>query len=364
MPSCWLPPWSRPPTTTGLTCNNGRRWFAGLDPWRTPIPLGINAYGPLHNLYGLLFLLHPALPRVLGAAVWLGALWPVTGHILRAPRDARWRLGLLLAVTLNPFLWGWVAVFGSNDALAAAFLVFAALALGRRASVTAGVCVALAALLKFYPLLVIPFVACDRRRLDLPFAATALGVFVVGMGLAATIWGASIFAPLLFAAGREPSQLSLYAFLATSTLSPLNGVGIPAHLAQALFAVVGLVVFVAHVRRGGGQLDGLVLGLLTTLTAYQLGHFQFYLPLALLIPLTIAATDLAPVPARWLLIVVATVSLFATCYLAFGGLIAPPWLAIRQNAGLPTFFVEAVALVALLRAKVPSLVVGRLAARS
>ena len=213
---------------------------AGLDPWRTPIPLGINAYGPLHNLYGLLFLLHPALPRVLGAAVWLGALWPVTGHILRAPRDARWRLGLLLAVTLNPFLWGWVAVFGSNDALAAAFLVFAALALGRRASVTAGVCVALAALLKFYPLLVIPFVACDRRRLDLPFAATALGVFVVGMGLAATIWGASIFAPLLFAAGREPSQLSFYAFLATSTLSPLNGVGIPAHLAQALFAVVGL----------------------------------------------------------------------------------------------------------------------------
>lgn len=317
---------------------------AGQDPWQTPIVLGANAYGPLHNLYGLLFLIQPALPRLFGAGLWLAALWPIVRHIVNAPFAAERRLWLLLAVILNPFLWGWVAVFGSNDAIAAAFLVFAALALDRRASKTAGLCVALAALMKFYPLLVIPFVAYHRRRLDLPFAATALGVFTAGMGVAALLWGTSIFTPLFFAAGREPSQLSIYAFLATSALSPLHGIGVPTHLAQAIFAVVGLAAFGAHVQGRGGQREGLVLGLLVTLTGYQLGHFQFYLPLALLIPLTIAQGVFAPETAKWLLRVLATVSFFATCYLAFGGLVTPPWLYIRQNCGLPTFLIEVAAL--------------------
>jgi hypothetical protein len=93
----------------------------------------------------------------------------------------------------------------------------------------------------------------------------------------------------------------------------------------------------------------MVLGLLTVLAAYQLGHFQFYLPLILIIPLAIALTNPTPAVANSLMSVVALVSLFAFCYELFGGLIKPPWLYIRQNCSLPTVIAEVTAIVAILQ---------------
>jgi hypothetical protein len=321
----------------------------GRDPWTTPVSLGMNAYGPLHNVYGLLFLIDRKLPRILGSMLWLAALWPVARRIVLANFTSQRRLWLLLAVTVNPFIWGWVAEYGSNDAFVAVFLVFALLAMWGRASVIAGLFVALAGLMKFYPMLVVPFMAFDRRKLDIPFVATALGVFAAGMAGAGAIWGSSVLVPIAFAAGREPSQLSIYEFLAASALSPLKGVSIPSYIAQCIFMLALLVVFIGHIWRRVGQVEGMVLGLLTVLSAYQLGHFQFYLPLILIIPLTIALTTPASVVSSLLMLVLATVSAFAICYELFGGLIKPPWLYIRQNCSLPTVIAEAMAIIAILR---------------
>lgn len=321
----------------------------GRDPWTTPVNLGMNAYGPLHNVYGLLFLINRKLPRILGSTLWLAALWPIARRIVQTNLTSQRQLGLLLSVTLNPFIWGWVAGFGSNDAFVAVFLVVALLSILDGASVMAGVFVALAGLMKFYPMLVVPFIAFDRRKLDIPLFATALGVFAAGMASAAAIWGSSVLVPVAFAAGREPSQLSIYEFLAASALSPLNGVSIPNPITQGIFIVVWLIVFLGHIRRHGGQIEGMALGLLTVLTAYQLGHFQFYLPLILIIPLTIALTNPTTAVANSLMLVLVLVSAFAACYELFGGLIKPPWLYIRQNCSLPTVIAEVMAIIAISR---------------
>jgi hypothetical protein len=166
------------------------------------------------------------------------------------------------------------------------------------------------------------------------------------------LWGSSVLTPLTAAAGREPSQLSLYAFFATSFLSPFRGFAVPGHIAQAILVLAGSAAFLRHVVRGGDQVEGLLLGLLALLAAYPLGHFQFYLPFALLVPLYLTSVSADPRASWWLIVLLSVVSFFATCYLAFGGLVAPPWLYIRQNAGLPAFVVECGAIFALLRAKV------------
>jgi hypothetical protein len=324
----------------------------GGDPWATQISLGLNAYGPLHNIYGLLFLAHPKLPRLFGSMLWLAAMWPIVNRIIRAQFSSSRRLFLLAAMLFNPFPWGWVAAFGANDTFVAVFLAFALLALSRGASVAAGVFVALGGLMKFYPVLLIPFLAFDRRRLDAPFLATSLGVFAAGMGAAFAMWGPSIWIPLASAAGRETSLMSIYEFLEASPLSPLRGVAVPTLITQAVFGSILLVVFLIYFQRRGRRIGGMVLGLLSILLGYRLGHFQFYLPLILLIPLTIVVANPERRVATSLLAVLVLASFFPACYEVLGALHRPSWIAVvRENCGLAAAIAEGVAVVAILRSQ-------------
>ena len=55
-------------------------------------------------------------------------------------------------------------MYGLNDAFVAALLTVAVIFRHRRYVLTAGVLVGLAALTKYYPLLLLPFFALDGRR--------------------------------------------------------------------------------------------------------------------------------------------------------------------------------------------------------
>jgi hypothetical protein len=324
----------------------------GLDPWKTwpgiyQTGVGGNMYGPLFNLYGLLSVVDAKLPRLFSTSLWLLALWPVVALIPRSGFALKIRFWLYMATVVNPFPWGWVSVFGINDTIVGALLALAILSRKRGGSAVAGGLFGLAALLKFYPLLLAPFMAVDRRRIDLRFAACVAAVFLTGMACAYVVWGSSIFAPLQSAATRESRDISIYGFLAQSHLSPLDGVGVPLLAIQIVFAVAGLAAFAMHVLNRGTSLDGLVLGYLTIVAAYQLGEHQLYVPLVLILPLYLLLERPEPLVTRRLVLVFAAFSLLGIGFLAFDAYSEPPWIYIQKNAGLPMFIVNLLAIVAL-----------------
>ena len=83
----------------------------------------------------------------------------------------------LLAVPTNVLTVGAGVMYGLNDAFVAALLMVAVIFRHRRYVLTAGVLVGLAALTKYYPLLLLPFFALDGRRLRWSVIVGGIAVF-------------------------------------------------------------------------------------------------------------------------------------------------------------------------------------------
>lgn len=255
--------------------------LAGEDPWTDLGPSSSNTYGPAHNLLALPFWVHPRLPRVLSATSFaLACAILSTGPGRRAGRGER---RLLLALTLyNPLLWISAAGIGHNDTFVALLLVGALAAYETRSSV-AGVLVAVATLLKIYPVVVAPVLALRRRRPDWRFAggfAAAVGVVGVPAWL---LWGNGFLVALTYNAARPSKNLSVFRAL-RGAFSPFRdlagGWGLdPWSVPMTLAALATLyLVFVARAFRGRATAP---LVLLVLLTFYKVGHAQFYTPLLL-----------------------------------------------------------------------------------
>ena len=197
------------------------RMLDGGEPWLTNlVDLNDNTYGPLFTAFAPLLAISPMAPKVLFALAWLGGQWLVVRRLLTEPahRPALW----IAIIALNPFPWVWIAGYGNNDAVVA-FLLAVAVCGPLSASKRIGVGVALAALLKYYPLLLLPFMCVDRGAIRLRPLLIGLAVFLVGMLMAFAIWGPIALAPILVAESRGPKLLSVYAFLQDSTFLPAMG---------------------------------------------------------------------------------------------------------------------------------------------
>lgn len=324
----------------------------GRDPWFSEVDGGRNAYGPLHLLFAPLAALHPLLPKLLTAALWLAALDRVVRIVLAADRPPAIRAWLLAILLLNPFLWIWVGAYGSNDAVVAGLLTLVlAGALEGRRGLRAGIAFGLAALLKVYPVFVLPFVATVGRRIRWWMAATALAILVGAWALAWAIWGDTALIPLTFASTRRPRLLSLASFLSDSVLVPG-----PSHrktvgrIAPYVFAAVGLACFAWYWWRGDrSAVHGATVALLVILAGYHLGQFQFYIPF---IPAAVLlmATDrrVTRAPAIALVSIIAAVSALGTLYAFTGGLRDEGFLFLRVEAGGLMFLLDAWALGLLL----------------
>ena len=92
------------------------------------------------------------------------------------------------------------------------------------------------------------------------------------------------------------------------------------------------------------------------LLCYQVGHFQFYLPLVLIFPVyAVYLTEHhrnSPEARRTVLTIglaLAYVSIVATAYWPLGGCWSGPWLLVRQNCGLLAFVLNAAVVVQFVR---------------
>src|SRR5262249_40446679 len=104
-------------------------------------------------------------------------------------------------------------IYGLNDVFVAALLVLAVLIRNRGHLLAAGVFVGLAALTKYYPLLLLPFFALDGPRLRWSVIASGIAVFCVGLAAAVAIWGQSPMVAVLHGSNRDPKLLSILAAL-------------------------------------------------------------------------------------------------------------------------------------------------------
>ncbi len=219
----------------------------GGDPWWLVVGRNspLNAYGPLFNVLAPLATLNPLAPKLLFAMIYVGFVIA----LIHQRRRLSWMdAGAWL---LNPFPWVEIAYFGHFDVLVALACVLAVRLRVRNRDGAAGASLALGVLLKYVPIVILPFLSLHDRRARPRVLISAFVIITAGMSASVLMWGTSTFRPLTFAATRGSNLLSIFRFLRGS-FSPLRWV--VAHpnvdrLSLPTLAIAGGTVFALCVKR-------------------------------------------------------------------------------------------------------------------
>ena len=204
----------------------------GQDPWFTVLGQNglapLNAYGPLFNPMAGLAWINPVAPRLLFSYAYiLFAISTTRGFAAGRPLTGLRVLGSL-ALFWNPFAWVEVAFYGHFDILVGLACLGAVRAWAGGRDIRSGMCLAAGVLLKYLPIVLLPFLALDRDRgrLRIRFLAVTLATIAVGLAESWLYWGPSTFLHLQLAATRKATALSIFRFL-HGRYSPLPWLGIP-----------------------------------------------------------------------------------------------------------------------------------------
>jgi hypothetical protein len=258
----------------------------GSDPWWVVIKgsFPVNAYGPLFNLLALPAWVNGLAPKLLFAyAYCLFSVWLV--------KDLGPRRGLvgwpgfwMVAWLFNPFVWVEIALYGHFDILVGIACVAAVEARIRQRDVLSAACLAVGVLLKYIPIVLLPFLILDSGKFRLRLMFVALALIVIGLEASCVLWGTSTFRPLSFAATRGSEFLSVLRFLRGS-YSPLNWF----MWAPNLDAWVTPILIVTLLRawswsrlRWIDPASSAVVAILTLLLFYQVGFPQYQMVLFVL----------------------------------------------------------------------------------
>ena len=250
--------------------------LAGGDPWSTT-----NTYGPIYTLLGYLLPFGRLAPKLLMVGALLAANAVLVVELMRARGIHPIQAIYLLAIATNVLFIGVGVIWGLNDALVAALLIASVLLRHQRKFVAAGLLIGLAALTKYYPLLLLPFFAIDDDRVRWSVIFSGLAVFCVGLAGAVGVWGQSPIDAIVHGSTRRASLLSIL----KAFQKVLDHEGSVRSLVQLLiryntmFVITGVVaVMLFSWKLRINWLEGAVLGYLVALTLYKVGHQQFFLP--------------------------------------------------------------------------------------
>jgi Glycosyltransferase family 87 len=316
----------------------------GADPWSTT-----NAYGPLHNLLAFLLPLGALAPKLFMSTALL------VGNILLIREFCRDNLPLsdysmyIVSVTTNVLIINMAFAYGSNDALVAALLVSALVARHRGHLATAGCLLGLAALLKYYPALLIPFFGLENGRFQPRLLSTAASTIAIGLVAAMFVWGGNFFTAISFGAERDPKLLSVLSALSSHSWL-IRGAAPLAFLVHVnfLFVLVVSALFAfLSARLSLHWLEASVVAYLAILTTYKVGNQQFYVPwLFLVAALPLADTASARRLAFLCLPFVLFLSVFQWGYAYASDNYNQVLGVVRQEVGFVAFTLSATTLAA------------------
>ena len=243
--------------------------LAGRDPWLDePSRKSFSAYGPLFNVLAPLVLLNPLANKLLFASLYLAYVtWLIKDF---APRRgfvtlSRPWLGLWL---LNPFPWVEIAHLGYSDVLVALACVAAVHSLLEGKDRVSGTCLALGILLKFMPIVILPFLVLSERRFHVRLLGFCIGVVIFGFSVSVVVWGTSTFLPLTLAMTRYP-YFSIYDVF--DSTRPLDW------LEKPLLVTAGVGVFAWFVLWRTELTLSAALAVSVTLLFYRVGYINYYM---------------------------------------------------------------------------------------
>jgi Glycosyltransferase family 87 len=262
--------------------------WTGHDPWALTFgsfgDYPLNAYGPVFNVLAFPAWINPLFPKLLFALTYLAfAVWLIKEREAGRPRSLPGKL-ILAGWLFNPYLWIEIPCFGHFDVLVGLCCVAAVAALRRGRDERSALALGLGVLIKFMPIVLLPFLILDGRRFRFRLLAVALGVIAAGLLISVLIWGTSTFRPLTFAARRTTQHLSIFRFL-NGKYSPLRWIG----LYEDTSILAGPLMLIAFYRAWSwsrrNQVDPLisaVLAILIMIALYPVGFPQYQMVLFML----------------------------------------------------------------------------------
>jgi hypothetical protein len=267
--------------------------LSGTDPWSTS-----NTYGPLHNVFAYLLPISDLAPKIVFSVTLIIANGLLVREIMRVSGVGGVLGAYLLAVPTNFLIISMAFIYGDNDSLVAAFIIFAVVARVRGHLGLAGGILGMAIILKYYPVFLVPLFALEKDRFRLRLIAGAGTVTVVGLAAATFIWGDAFLTAWIVGVRREPNLLSILASLTlTLTIHPslgeylLRPVEFFNQYNAGMVLLVGIASIVTAWKLRLHWLEASVIGLVTILLTYKVGHQQFYIPwLFLVASLSLAET--------------------------------------------------------------------------
>ncbi len=186
-----------------------------------------NAYGPLHTLITLFYIIHPDLPRMLFSLSWLMAVF----LLFRSFRELHLRswhyIMLFIALILNPFTLR-NFIFGINDLLTSSLLFLSLFFMYHGRDRISAWCLAGSILYKFFPIILIPFMLIDNRKLTdfslktllnsvrWNFVSHFMIPFTILYGIHFLLYGDTFVAPFQFLVERGQTATTLSSFSASS----------------------------------------------------------------------------------------------------------------------------------------------------
>src|SRR5262249_38751528 len=177
---------------------------------------------------------------------------------------------------LNPFPWVDIAYFGYFDVLVAIACVAAVHnVIGRKDGIS-GTCLALGILLKYMPIVILPFLVFGERRLHLRLFNFCAALVIFGLIVSVLVWGMSTFFPIAIATTR-PSHWSIYDALAQSHFlgSDWSKIDPFVWLERPFLLTAGLGIFLwCMLRRTGPEISA-VLAISVTLLFYRAGYINY-----------------------------------------------------------------------------------------
>jgi hypothetical protein len=263
--------------------------LAGADPWSTN-----NAYGPLHNAFAWLVPVHELLPKFVTAGALLFANAALVWRLLRTAQLPDWLPTYLLAFGANALVWVSAFWLGLNDGFVTGLLIFAVLARFERRMLLTGFLIGLATLDKYYPALLLPFLALDeQRRFSARLVLTGLLTIAAGIGAAVLLWGNAYAEALRFGIGRDATILSILQPVAL--IGRAHGLGdlvdVIIRMNGPMVLIVAVASFALALWRREHWLVAATWSFFALLLTYKVGNQQFWVSwLALVACLPLSAT--------------------------------------------------------------------------
>ena len=255
----------------------------GLDPW-----IGTdNAYLPIHNVFAPLAAINNSLPKIVFVCIFVIPMYFSSIFPLNFKReiDIFSKLKIFSIFAFSPFCLLITAYYGLNDSPVAGLIVlslFLSLSNNKKQnSLLSGISLALATMIKVYPIFISPLFILRKKRIDITFLASYFISIITILFTSIIIWGKSTLIPILYASERHSKHLSFFNFFRR-----IVGINFDEYSLYAMVFVLLIVLFFIYIYKID-LLPAVILTLAFAFTFYKVGHPQFFLTFFAVSPITI-----------------------------------------------------------------------------